>query len=286
MVSRARRWVVPASCLLGLGCLQHSAPVVTQQAVSPGTALPEAVARKDGPKRPPQAQTCVAFGDFRLQSAADPKLTALEREQLRDQGRRAYQQALKIDPGCQAAYRGLGRLYQAAGDYERAVETYNKGLKRLPKAAPLWYESGLCHARHKDWNGALEHLKVAVSLDADNAGYAKTLGFCLGMVGRYEESFASFRKVLSEGQAHYNVARVLHHARHDAASRQHVELALRCNPELEPARKLLAELDARDPLPGTGEVVPAGLEAPAGTSVPRSTPPAGQPGNPQAGSAD
>src|SRR5947208_4418368 len=88
--------------VLGLGLLAGSAGCLNHQ-VLPVTSLPEATAanvhkERDLPKRKPQASTCVAFGNFTERAAAEPNRPVSERDRLREQARKAYQQALEIDP--------------------------------------------------------------------------------------------------------------------------------------------------------------------------------------------
>ncbi|HEV3257521.1 MAG TPA: tetratricopeptide repeat protein [Gemmataceae bacterium] len=259
---RARRalaagcWL-PAGCLLlGLGCIHQSAVTTTEGAGQP-VPLEEA---KDEPRHTPHASTCVAFGDLHSKVAADARKTPMQQDQIRQQACKDYQQALKIDADCAEAYLGLGRLYQQMSDYDRALATYQKGLKRLPKNAALWYELGLCQARHKDWELALANLKVATDLDPENVAYGKTRAFGLARVGRYDESFECFKQVTSQAQAHYNVARMLHYVQEDEACRRHLTAALAAQPDMEQAKHLLLELDKPAHDPGKSGVASVGFE--------------------------
>jgi len=252
----AYRLLPPAFGLLfGLGCVHQSA--VTSDAVGQSVPLEDA---KSLPRHEPHAATCVAFGDLHAQVAEDPHRPPMEQDQIRQQACKDYQQALKIDATCAAAYLGLGRLYQQTGDYDRALATYQKGLTQLPKAAPLWYDLAVCQARHKEWEPALTNLKMAADLEPDNVTYGKMRGFCLAQVGRYDDSFDCFKKVTSEAQAHYDVARALHHAQEDDACRRHLMAALALQPNMEQAKHLLADLDKPAHEPGKPAVARVGFE--------------------------
>jgi tetratricopeptide (TPR) repeat protein len=218
----------------------------------PTTASGEQVAvevrkERDLPKRKPQASTCVAFGAISEQTAADPKRPPVERDQMRERARKAYQQALDIDPKNRSALTGLARLYDEQGDHERAVDTFRKAAKAHPKEASAWFDLGMCHARHKEWEPALENLRKAVEGEPGNRQYSNAYGFCLARAGRYEESLAAFRKVGGDAEAHYNLARMLHHVKEEELSKQHVQLALHLSPGMTPAQELLAELEGRVP---------------------------------------
>jgi tetratricopeptide (TPR) repeat protein len=246
-----------AGMLLTLGCVAQRDLPATKETNPPVAAVDR---NHPQPMRMPHSSTCVAFADFRVKAALDPKRSPGEKEQMRDEARRAYQQALKIEPSCLAAYSGLARLYQAMGDRERAIQTYQKGLQALPQAASLRFDLGLCQARQKDWQPALQNLQAAVNLDPENTAYVKTLAFCLGQVGRYNESLVMFRKVVGEPEAHYNVARMLHYVHEDTLSKHHLTLALEANPNLAGANELMADLNNVSADGGQGAVATVSFE--------------------------
>src|SRR5262249_22600979 len=160
----------------------------------------------------PKAPTYVVLGAFSERCASDnTKYSQVERDRLEDQARRAYQQALEIEPTNLAALTALARLYVKRGDHERAVATYQKAVHAYPKETQLWCELAMCHARKSEWDDALQSLRKAVELDPENRACNRSLGFCLARAGRIEESFAVFASVDGAASAHYNVARMLHH---------------------------------------------------------------------------
>jgi tetratricopeptide (TPR) repeat protein len=226
---------------MGSGCASEtSLPLVSN---TPPPIRSES--RKDnGSDRNPQASTCVAFGDFHLKGAAGEGHTAIQKDQILDQARKAYQQALKLDPKYVPAYRGLAQTYEQLGDHDRVVAAYQSGLKANPAEPSLWFELGMYHARKKQWQPAVENLKKASELDSENRTYGDMLAYTLARAGRYDESYECFKKGVGEARAHYNVARMLCHMKENDLAREHLKLALKANPDLAPARQVLAELDA------------------------------------------
>jgi tetratricopeptide (TPR) repeat protein len=230
-----------------LGCTHVTGLPVTEP-VDPRRV--HKVEEQDLPRRDPKPSTCVGCAEFRVQMATtDPHATAADKQRLYDEARRAYQQAIRIDPNYLPAYEGLGKLYVLINDYPRAVETYHKALKKNEKEPRLWFELGMCYARQKQWEPAIKDLQTAWSLDPENRQYADTLGFCLARAGRYDESLACFRKAVGEAMAHYNLARMLHHMHQDGLSQQQLAQALRVDPDLEPAQEMLAQLQGPPPTP-------------------------------------
>ena len=88
------------------------------------------------------------------------------------------------------------------GDHDRALATYGKAAQTHPKEASVWFELGMCHARHKEWEPALQSLRKAVGLDPENRQAVNALGFCLARAGRSEESLAIFKKAPGEDHPH------------------------------------------------------------------------------------
>jgi tetratricopeptide (TPR) repeat protein len=244
-----------------LGCQKHAGlPLVAEQEVNPAKIRKAA----DLPKRPPQPATSVAFGRFNEQAAADPSRTPAEKQELLEQARKSYQQALKLDPKNVEALTALARLYNSMDDHERAVATYRKAIQTQPRQASLWHEVGMCHARCQEWEPALQHLRRAVELDPDERQYHNSVGFVLARTGRYEESLAAFTKAGNEANAHYNLARMLHHLNQDDLSKQHLQVALTLKPDLTPARELMTALDGSSP-DAANPILNSGFQAPDGT---------------------
>jgi tetratricopeptide (TPR) repeat protein len=217
----------------------NPAPVVEAKPVTP---------EKAQAKRAPQPATCVALGNLELEAAtenlpvAGKPRTEAELQALYETARKYFQQAMKTDPKCRDAHLGLARAYQGLENYDRAVAVYEKAESVFPKDAAFCYELGMCHARHKAWVPAIAELQKAVDLDPENRTYGNMYGFSLARAGRYDDSLAFFKKTVGEARAHYNVARMLVHAKQGEAAKQHLRIALQINPNLTEGRQLLAEL--------------------------------------------
>src|SRR4051794_34497621 len=75
-----------------------------------------------------QAQTYVAFGDFRSSAGFAPEMPPAQQQQLREDGRQSYLKAIEVDPRYIPAYLALARLQQRCDDLAGAVATYQKAL--------------------------------------------------------------------------------------------------------------------------------------------------------------
>lgn len=228
---------------LALGCTHFKG--ATTEAVptpAPEPATP-VVVKKEKDKEEAKQKCQIAMAEFRSQAAKDKEMDPAKAQAYRERARNDFQQTLKADPKCQRAYVGLGRVYQDMEDHERAVATYQKGLKELPKSAVLWYEAGMCQAKHKQWDDAIAKLRSAQELDPENRVYINALGFTMARAGRLDDSYAFFEKALGEAKAHYNLARVLRHLDKTEECRAHLQLALQAKPDMVEAKQLLADLD-------------------------------------------
>src|SRR5690348_2519534 len=144
------------SLLLGL-CLLGAASGcnLTQQQTVPGGSASAMMGGQDArlaqaPKPKPTAKLWVAYGNLCENSAAQAQTEPVRRQKLLEEARRSYQKAIEIEPSVKDGYVALGRYYQGGEDLPRALETYQKGLKRLPKDAILWSELAFCQCRKKD----------------------------------------------------------------------------------------------------------------------------------------
>src|SRR5205085_859024 len=127
--------------------------------------------------------------------------------------------------------------------------TYHAATTAFPNDTAFRFELGICHARQKEWDAALDALHAALAIDPENRLYGNTLAYTMARAGRYDESFAAFRQIVGEAQAHYNVARMLHHVGQDCPAREHIGQALAAEPKFTPAREMLAAIDRRDAPP-------------------------------------
>jgi tetratricopeptide (TPR) repeat protein len=227
------------------------------------TGEPPKAASKDLPKRQPKASTCVAMGQTSERAAEGPNRTPFEQQQLREQARRAYQQALRTDPGNLEALSCLGALYLQLNDNSHAVETYRKATEVAPKKASTWYELGMCQARLKDWQSAIPALQKAVELDPENRPLVHTYAFCLARAGNYDASYAAFCKVDQPAVAHYNLGRMLMHMKEENLAREHLRQSVQLDKDNAAAADMLVKLDEGAAANVPSPIQPVKFEQPA-----------------------
>jgi tetratricopeptide (TPR) repeat protein len=222
---------------------QNSTPAIYKPEAGEATVA-RAVSTTDPKKKEPaKASTFVAVGTYREELANNPENSFAEAEQLRSSARTAFQDALKIDPKCAAAYIGLAKSYVVIEDAQQAFAMYEKALQQIPNDASLWYEKGLTHARFKDWDGAITSLSRASQLDPDNRLYKRTIGLTYARASKFNEAFAALRTCMKEEEAHYTLARMSCHLDRPDVAREYLALALKAHPTYMPAHEMIAELN-------------------------------------------
>ncbi len=218
---------------------QDRAATETVQVLPPGATLRK---EADLPPRTPHASTCVAFGDWAASEANAPDISDSVRQTKREKARKAYQQALSIDPTYLPAYESLATLYSDLKDHSHAVATYRRAAQMFPNEPRVYYDLGKCYGSDKQWEAAIQALARAVQLDPENRQYVDTLGWMQARVGLYDDSLTTFRKVHDVAEAHYRLALMLEHLNQPELCRQHLEAALANDPHQDRARAMLAKL--------------------------------------------
>lgn len=261
MVSRISFLIMLGMTLSGLGCVQSqglpTAPPPPQPKIQPEPTITKAAPKT---KRPPKPATFVAWGDLREQEAEEPGVDQARKMNLYDEARQCYQKALKVDPKNLAAYNGLARVYLKMEHCDRALEVYNQAVEKFPKEFGLWYDMGMCHCRVKQWDKAVFSFKKALEVDPENRPVTQTLGFCLARAGHIPESLEALQKIMKPAQAHFQIARMLHHVERDDLCREELHKALAIDPEFTPAHAMLASLNRVPPVsnsPRTPVVTPS-----------------------------
>jgi tetratricopeptide (TPR) repeat protein len=215
---------------------------------------------------PVKSSTFVALAQYREQLTSTPGLSFAETEQIRAGVRQAYQEALKADPKCTAAYVGLAQTYVGSEDAPKAYAMYEKASELTPNDPNLWYERALTHARFKDFDGALACLQKCVEIDPDNRNYLRTAGMVLARAGRADEALTTLRRCMKEEEARLTLARMCKHLGQPDQAREHVAQAIKAHPTYMPAHQLMTELGQYG---GQNPVQQAGYQQPPGADAPK-----------------
>ncbi|MBE0496623.1 MAG: tetratricopeptide repeat protein [Campylobacterales bacterium] len=108
----------------------------------------------------------------------------------------AYQKALKKDPAFMQTYRGFGALLQAIGKPKEALHVIRLGLKKNPREEKLFFLAGSVHEALGEYAHALEAYKNTIALNPKFAKAINAMGGVLYKQGRFKEASAMFELTL------------------------------------------------------------------------------------------
>lgn len=154
-----------------------------------------------------------------------------------------YSRALELEPNNPAALASLARLYARTGKSEDAVKYFQQAIAVSPQDAQLRADLGNLHAQMGQPAAATEHLQAAIQLQPNNNQYRGHLAGVMIDQGRGEEAVGMLTETLTPAAAHYQLA--LQHAKrqNSLGARDHLQLALGADPNFQPARDLVAQID-------------------------------------------
>ena len=109
-----------------------------------------------------------------------------------DQAIEDYERALRIRPKMKEAYLGRGIGLDAKGEYDRAVLEYNRAISIDPKFAEAYFRRGCALVKKKDFAAAVRDLERALDLRPNFAWAQYWRGTSLMMQGRYESAVIAF----------------------------------------------------------------------------------------------
>lgn len=109
-------------------------------------------------------------------------------------------------------YQNLGQIYREEGDYDKALEYYQKAVEMNPQIHNAWYNIAyilITTGKHQE---ALKPLKQAINLRPRNAQNYVAQGMAYVGMEQYEKALSDFKKAISLDssnlEAHINKARV------------------------------------------------------------------------------
>jgi Flp pilus assembly protein TadD len=185
--------------------------------------------------RAPQAGARTSDADFNVSADQKPRPKMLQgmARVLAAQGKEA--EAFSVLRRLQMEYPDYIPVYaelaehhlrqNRAGEAERILL---EGLERAPKDAILINDLGMVAMMRGEHQQALEHFTAAADLAPGEARHRANLATVLGLMGRYDESYAVFEQVVPPAFAHHNVS-ILAQGRGDterAASEHDAAVAL------------------------------------------------------------
>lgn len=154
----------------------------------------------------------------------------------------SYSKALEVEPKNLSALLSTARLYSRQNKKDEATSFYNKAIEVAPGNAEIYSELGLLTAGSGNLNGAKDQLLKAVNLDPKNTNYRSALAGVQLDMGNADAALDELLQVHQPAMANYQMA-YLHFSRKNIpATQEYLTKALTIDPNLQPARDLLASI--------------------------------------------
>jgi Tfp pilus assembly protein PilF len=179
-----------------------------------------------------------------------------------------FEKARQCDSHVQVSRR-LAPLYDRLGDNKHALEEYQKALKANPRDADLLNSLGYFYYTRGQWPEAEQTFRQALAINPNLPRAWTNLGLTLGQLGKYDECFAAFAKVVTEAEAFSNLGFIKTTQGKLEDAKQAYREALRLDPNLRIAQVALQKLESPRPRPSAArsDSEPQGVASiPAGSS--------------------
>jgi O-antigen biosynthesis protein len=168
-----------------------------------------------------------------------------------DEALQSCQILLESDRENIAAWHQLARAYEAKGDFDRAIESYEKAIEIQPEQ-PFWVyrHIGFALRQQERLEEAIKHYQKAIELQPDDAGIYSLMGQVQKLVGDLEGAIASYQtaielRVDAPIQIYLNLGEVLSQCDRIEEAIAVYEAALKLEPERAEIRNCLEVAIAR-----------------------------------------
>ncbi len=156
-----------------------------------------------------------------------------------------YRKAIELNASFGAAYSRLGLCYTKTGQYDQAVKALQQAVKLQPPSAQIWNNLGFAWMAQRDYRKAEECLTRALQVNSRFARARLNLAIALVQQNRDIDALGHLLAVAPEPIAQYNLGTMQLAAGRAAEARGSFQRALQLQANFEPARKGLAESQAR-----------------------------------------
>lgn len=217
------RYAIAACLLAAAGCATED-----MRKLTPSFMLTEQEKAERNLKDP--AALHLAYGKFQEQTGQPVE------------ARKSYETALRDDPASTDAILGLARLDQLADKPKDAEAGFQKALRLKPGDGKCLASLGQFYVSQKRWPEAFQALDAAIAASPKDTFYKHELAVAKTASGDVEAGLTLFTQLVGPEKAHYNVAFLLKQEGKTQAAVQECQVALRINPNFEPAKVMLAQI--------------------------------------------
>lgn len=155
----------------------------------------------------------------------------------------SYSKALEIESTNVPALTATARLYDRQGQFTQAVEFYTKAIDSAGSDGDLLVEMGSCYARAGKLSQAQTQLQTAINLNPTSKEYRQAMASVLIDQGQTTEALNEIAQVEAPAMANYRMAYLMFNRQKIAEAKRHLAKALEIDPNLGPARDLMAQMN-------------------------------------------
>lgn len=120
-----------------------------------------------------------------------------------------FKNALRIDPNSLEALYNIGFYYQERGEYEKAMEHYQKSIDIQPYREPYFNMGYIHHEYLQEYEKAVEYYTKAINVEPRYLDAYFNRGLCYELMKDRTKAKADFQKVLELNPTHTNAAKAL-----------------------------------------------------------------------------
>ena len=115
---------------------------------------------------------------------------------------------IEVQPQDANAYFEQGNVYQSKGDYEHAIEAFNRAIELKPDYADAYYDRGVVYGKKSDYDRAIDDFNKAIDLNPDYADAYYNRGVLYYKQSDYDRAIEDFNKAIDlnpdYADAYYN----------------------------------------------------------------------------------
>lgn len=120
-----------------------------------------------------------------------------------------FTDVLKLDPKVVGSYINRGTCYYELGQYDQALQDFNRAVQLDPENATVFYHRGLTLTKLNHYEDAIQDFNLAIQLDQEYEYAILNRGYCYSKQGLYEFAIHDFKKVIelspNNASAYFNL---------------------------------------------------------------------------------
>jgi len=117
------------------------------------------------------------------------------------EGIRAYQQAVRVDPGYAPAYHNMGNAYRSSGDFPEAEDSYRQALRVDPALAEAHHALGMLYGSQGRYPEAVREMEMAVKERPGELGFEIALARVYAAAGDPSRAIEAYNRILTSNPA-------------------------------------------------------------------------------------